>query len=344
MIIAVDAMGGDYAPREAVLGAVRAANEDGTKVLLVGRTEEIERELAQAGGASGVEVVEAPEVVAMDEPAITPIRKKRKSSIRICAQLVRDGQANAMVSAGNTGAVLIAAKMVIGTINGVDRPALAGVFPNPNGWTVLLDVGANVDSRSSHLRQFAIMGHAYAVEMLGIERPRVGLMSVGEEEGKGTGLTREVFRAMEGAALNFVGNVEGRDLFGGTVDVIVCDGFVGNVVLKSAESLVSYLGAMMREEFGKTWRTRLGALFARSAFSSLRRRIDYREQGAAPLLGLKGGCFIGHGSSDARAVQNSIRRAVEFTAADLHVKIREEVAELHTQEDRLLGAVTEETS
>lgn len=345
MIIAVDAMGGDYAPREAVAGAVRSANEDGTQILLVGPNEVVEAEVKRAGGSTGIEIVDAPQVVGMEESAITPIRKKRRSSIRVCAELVRDGRADAMVSAGNTGAALIAAKMIIGTIDGVDRPALAGVFPHMNGWTVLLDVGANIGSRAAHLRQFAIMGHAYAVGMLGIDEPRIGLMSVGEEEGKGTELTREVFRAMEGAAaLNFIGNVEGRDVFNGTVDVIVCDGFVGNVVLKSAESLVTFLAAIAREELRNSWRARLGALLAKPAFGALRRRIDYRERGAAPLLGLKAGCFIGHGHSDARTIQNSIRRAVEFTSAGLHVKIRDEVAELHAQEDRLLGSATEEAS
>ncbi|HEY8021737.1 MAG TPA: phosphate acyltransferase PlsX, partial [Thermoanaerobaculia bacterium] len=247
--IAVDAMGGDHAPRCAVEGAVRAAREDGTEILLVGDLARVEPELARLGasGEPRLELVHAEEVVGMDEPAITPIRRKRRSSIRLCAQLVKDDRAQAMVSAGNTGAVMISAKMVIGTIPGVDRPALAAVLPNARGRTVLLDVGANVDTKPAQLREFAVMGHFYAQEVLGTPSPKIGLMSIGEEEGKGTDLTREVFKVLKKTGLNFVGNVEGRDVFNGHADVIVCDGFVGNVILKSAESLAELFGRMLRE-------------------------------------------------------------------------------------------------
>ncbi len=238
MRIAVDAMGGDFAPQSPVQGAFQAAVEDGTSILLVGDRARLEAELAKLGDHGGrIEIVHAEEVVGMDEPAITPIRKKRRSSIRLCAELVKEGRAQAMVTAGNTGAAMIVAKMVIGTIAGVDRPALAAVLPNQTGRTVLLDVGANVDTKPQHLREFAVMGHFYAQEVLGTASPRIGLMSIGEEEGKGTDLTREVFKVLKRTGLNFVGNVEGRDVFNGSVDVIVCDGFVGNVVLKSAEAL-----------------------------------------------------------------------------------------------------------
>lgn len=338
MKIALDAMGGDFAPRAVVEGAHRAAVEDGTALLLVGDRQAVDGELARLGDAGGaIEVVHAPEVVGMDEPPITPIRRKRQSSIRICAELVREGRAQAMVTAGNTGAAMIAAKLVMGTISGVDRPALAAVFPTRTGRTVVLDVGANVDSKPAQLRQFAVMGHAYAQGLLGTEAPRVGLMSIGEEESKGTDLTREVFREMKGSGLNFVGNVEGRDVFSGSVDVIVCDGFVGNAILKSAESMASLVASMLREELGRSWRTRLGYLLARPAFEGLRRRTDYREHGAVPLLGVRGGCFIGHGRSNPKAIHSSIRRAVEFCRADLDQSIREKVAELHAQEERLLG-------
>lgn len=337
MKIAVDAMGGDFAPRAAVEGAWRAAAEDGTELLLAGDRGVIEGELARLGGAeAAIEVVDAPDVVGMDEPPTTSIRRKRRSSVRVCAELVRDGRAQAMVTAGNTGAAMIAAKLVIGTVSGVDRPALAAVFPTRNGRTVVLDVGANIDSKPAQLRQFAVMGHAYAQSLLGTEAPRVGLMSIGEEESKGTDLTREVFREMEGSGLNFVGNVEGRNVFDGTVDVIVCDGFVGNVILKSAESLATLLSSMLREELRRSWRTRLGYLMARPAFDALRRRTDYREHGAAPLLGVRGGCFIGHGRSNPKAIRSSIRGAVEFCRANLDQTIREKVAELHLQEKRLL--------
>ena len=356
MIIAVDAMGGDHAPREAVRGSVRAAAEDATRIALVGRAAEVERELEAALAELGeeeprdevadrIEIVDAPEVVEMDDPPITPIRKKRRSSIRVCAETVRDGNADAMVTAGNTGAGLIAAKMIIGTIEGVDRPALAGIFPHESGgYTVLLDVGANVDSKPAHLRQFAVMGHAYAVGILGLERPRIGLMSYGEEESKGTELTRQVFAAMKDAALNFVGNVEGGDLFNGSVDVIVCDGFVGNVVLKSSEALFNLVRTLLRDELEGSLRTQVGSLLARPAFDGVRRRLDYREFGAAPLLGVERGCFIAHGRSDHRAIHSAIRRAAEFTAAELHVKIRDEVAELHAEEGRVLGSSSQEAS
>ncbi len=335
--IAVDAMGGDFAPQATVTGAFQAAVDHGVPILLVGRRAPIEEKLASLGDAGGLlQIVHAEEVVEMDEPATSPIRRKRDSSVRICAELVKEGRAQAMVTAGNTGAAMIVAKMIIGAIQGVDRPALAAVLPNPKGNTVVLDVGANIDSRASHLRQFAVMGYFYAQEILGTSSPRVGLMSVGEEETKGTDLTREVFQEMQATGFNFIGNVEGSDVFKGTVDVVVCDGFVGNVILKSAEGLAGAVASMMREELAQSWRTRLGYLLARPAFAGFRRRVDYREYGAAPLLGVEGGCFIGHGRSNPKAVRNSILRAVEFCEADLHTRIRDKVAELHNREDRLL--------
>ncbi|HEX2252597.1 MAG TPA: phosphate acyltransferase PlsX [Thermoanaerobaculia bacterium] len=341
MHIAVDAMGGDHAPRAAVEGAWRAVTEDGARVLLVGRREAVVTELARLAPGPpppGLEIVHAEEVVGMDEPAITPIRRKRASSVRLCAELVREGRAAAMVTAGNTGAAMIVAKMVIGTLPGVDRPALAAVLPNDGGRTVLLDVGANVESKPSHLRQFAVMGHFYAQEVIGTRAPRIGLLSIGEEEGKGTDTTREVFKVLKTTGLNFVGNVEGSDVFNGAVDVVVCDGFVGNVLLKGAEAVAQLLGRMLREELAVSARTRLGYLAARPAFDALRRRTDYREYGAATLLGVESGCFIGHGRSNARAIQSSVRRAVEFATAELAAKIRDKVAVLHSEEERLLGA------
>jgi glycerol-3-phosphate acyltransferase PlsX len=338
MPIAVDAMGGDFAPQCAVEGAVRAVVEDDAEVLLVGDRALLEIELLRlVAPRRHIEIVHAEEVVGMDEPAITPIRKKRRSSIRICAELVKEGRAQALVSAGNTGAAMIAAKMVIGTVAGVDRPALAAVLPNARGRTVLLDVGANVDSKALHFREFAVMGHFYAQEVIGTPSPRIGLMSIGEEEGKGNDLTREVYKVLKNTGLNFVGNVEGRDVFNGAVDVIVCDGFVGNVVLKSAEALAEMIGTMIREEIGRSSRTKAGYLLAKPAFDAFRRRTDYSEFGAAPLLGLNGGCFIAHGRSNARAFQSAIRRAIEFTASHLDQKIRDKIAELHSQEERLLG-------
>lgn len=343
MQIAVDAMGGDYSPGEIVRGAFDAAANEETSVLLVGQKEPVESVLSELGEHGGrIEVVHAEEVVGMDEAPITPIRRKRRSSIRVCCELVRDGRAQAMVSAGNTGAVMIAAKMVIGAVEGVDRPALAAVLPSAKGRTVLLDVGANVDSKPALLRQFAVMGHFYAQEFLGQEAPRIGLLSIGEEEIKGTELTREVFRILQTTGLNFVGNVEGGDVFNGSVDVVVCDGFVGNVVLKSAEALAGLMQGMLATELERDWRTRMGAFLARPAFERLLRHTDYQEFGAVPLLGVRGGCFIGHGRSRAKAIRNSIAQAVEFCEAGLHGKIRDKVAELHAQEKKVLGRLSSE--
>lgn len=341
MRIAVDAMGGDFAPAAVVAGALEAVRELDAHVLLVGDRAAVERELDGAGPLPpGSEIVHAEEAVGMDESAITPIRRKRRASVRICAELVRDGHADAMVTAGNTGAAMVVAKMVTGTIEGVDRPALAAVLPNPHGRTVLLDVGANVDSRPRHLREFAVMGHFYAQEVLGTSHPRVGLLSIGEEEVKGSDLTRQVYQVMETTGLHFIGNVEGGDVFNGKADVVVCDGFVGNAVLKSAESIAVLVGSMLREELEHSARARLGALLARPALTRLRRRTDYSEYGGAPLLGINGGCFIGHGRSNPRAVHSMIRRAMEFCEADLHNQIRRKVADLHAQEERLLGEVS----
>ncbi len=348
MQIAVDAMGGDFAPRVAVEGACQAARDD-TRIILVGDRRRVQAELRRLGhrgvvlrsevkpGREPLITIEhAAEVVAMEERP-TAVRKKREASVRVCARLVKEGSAQAMVTAGNTGAALVAAKMVIGTIPGVDRPALAAVFPNRRGQTVVLDVGANLETRAAHLRQFAVMGHFYAQEIIGTPSPRVGLLSVGEEESKGTDFTREVFRVLQKTGLNFIGNVEGSDVFSGAVDVIVCDGFVGNVMLKSSESLASYIASLLRQEFRRSLVSRVGAFLAQSAFYNFRRRLDWSEYGAAPLLGLEGGCFIGHGRSNAKAIRSAIRRAAEYCAADLHHKVRAKVAELHRQEEFLWG-------
>ena len=335
MPIAVDAMGGDFAPRAAVQGAALAASEDGIAVRLVGRRELLERELDRIGAdREHIEVVDAKDVVGMDEPA-TAVRRKRSSSVAVCADLVREGAAQAMVTAGNTGAAMVAAKLLVGTVEGVDRPALAAVFPNRRGRTVVLDVGANVDSRPAHLRQFAVMGHFYAQEVIGTTRPRIGLLSIGEEDQKGNDVTRDAGKALAATGLNYVGNVEGRDVFNGSTDVVVCDGFVGNVLLKSAEAMAELVVGMVREELLRTSRTRVGGWLARPAFLNFKRRTDYTEYGAVPLLGVRGGCFIGHGRSNSKAIRNAILRAAEFCEADLATKIEAKIAVLHAEEARI---------
>ncbi len=351
MQIAVDAMGGDFAPRSAVEGAVQAAG-DGARVILVGDRTRIAAELERLGDPAGrVTVVHADEVVAMEERAVTVLQKP-EASIMVCARLVKEGRAQAVVSVGNTGAAMIAAKTVIGTIPGVDRPALAAGFPRQQRRTPAPDAGAIAGARPAHLRQFAVMGHFYAQgrcatgsrqtgsRQTGSRQtasPRLGLMSIGAEEGKGTRRSREAFKVLQRTGLNFIGNVEGRDVFSGAVDVIVCDGFVGNVMLKSLESLADTIGALIRVEAGRTWRSRLGYWLARPALGRFHQRTHWSEYGAVPLLGVQGGFFIGHGHSKATAIRSAVHRAVEFCEAELDVKIREKVAELHAQEARILG-------
>jgi glycerol-3-phosphate acyltransferase PlsX len=341
MRIAIDAMGGDHAPGELVRGVCMAASE-GIDLVLVGDGGRIEEELAKVDvRPSGLEVLHASQVVTMEDHPLA-VRQKRDSSIRVCARLLKEENVQAVVTAGNTGAAMVAAKTVVGTIEGVDRPALAAVFPNHRGKTVVLDIGANVGARPAHLRQFAVMGHVYAQLVNRTERPRVGLMSVGQEEGKGGEMLRRAFRVLEGTGLNFVGNVEGGDVYSGDADVIVCDGFVGNVLLKSNEALAGFLAALLRRELGSRWLGRLGAFIARPAFAAYKRRTDWSEYGAVPLLGVRGGFFIAHGRSRAHAVKSAVQRAVEFCAGDLHRLLREKVAELHSREKELLPPLEQE--
>lgn len=323
MAIAVDAMGGDLAPRVNVEGAVAAAVELGLESLLVGRRGEIESELRRTGyRGTRVGIVDAEEVVRFDEPSITPIRKKRRASIRVAAELVRDGQAAGMFTAGHTGAGMVVAKMIMGVVEGIDRPALAAVLPGLNRKRLLLDVGANVSCRPEHYREFALMGHFYAQEVLGIPRPKIALMSVGEEEGKGTEVTREVFGLLKSSGLNFVGNCEGRDVYGGDVDVIVTDGFTGNVILKVSESLAHLVEEALKQEITRSLQASMGFLLSKDAFRAFKKRLDYSEYGGAPLLGVKGACLIGHGRSNTKAVRNAVRSADEFARRRIPEMIR----------------------
>ena len=336
MRIAVDAMGGDHAPLVNVDGAVAAAREFGIASLLVGRKAELAPLLEDSGySGSDIEIVDAPEVVTMDDPATAAIRRKRNSSIRIAADCVRDGRAAGLVSAGHTGAAMVVAKMVIGSIEGVDRPALATVLPNLTGHCLLLDVGANPDAKGAQFREFAVMGSIYAELAFGKKRPSIGLMSIGEEDSKGTDETKEAFKILEATGLNFVGNVEGRDVFNGTVDVIVTDGFTGNVILKVSESLSEMVEQLLREEIKRTLQASVGFLLSRSAFRRFKQRLDYSEYGGAPLLGVKGCVIICHGRSSAKAIKNAIRFASEFSKQGLAEKIQAQIAELHKREEKL---------
>ena len=331
-------MGGDHGPAVVVEGAVAAVRELGASVVLVGDKTAIEGELTRLGASSSVEIRHASQVVGMGESPSQALRRKRDSSLRIAAELVRDGEASAFVSAGNTGAAMAVAMFVVGVLRGVDRPAIAAVLPNLTGHSVLLDVGANVDPKPWHLFQFAVMGNVYARDILGIERPRVGLLSVGEEEGKGNELTKEAYEQLKDSSLNFIGNVEGRDIYNGHCDVVVADGFTGNVALKISESLAEMVGAMMREELMRDVRSKLGAALARPAFDRFKKRVDYAELGGAPLLGIDGGAIICHGASPVKAIKNAVRVAGEWAKAGLNEHIKAALESEITRNGRDGGA------
>jgi glycerol-3-phosphate acyltransferase PlsX len=327
MTIAVDAMGGDHAPKPEVEGAIRAAKTLGVKVVLVGREDAVRRELESHEDSASlpIEVHHASEQITMHDSAARAVRSKRDSSLRVASRLVRDGCAQGFVSAGNTGAVMATAKMVQGVVPGVDRPALAGVFPTLSGSpVVMVDVGANVDSSPHMLAQFAIMGEMYSRVILRRENPRVGLLSIGEEEHKGNEMTRAAMPLLKSLPINFIGNVEGRDIYTGKADVIVCDGFIGNVALKVSEGLVEMIKSMLQESLEATITRKIGYVLSKAAFTDFRRRVDYAEYGGAPLLGVKGVCIICHGRSNANAIKNAIRVAAEFSGGKINQRIENE--------------------
>jgi glycerol-3-phosphate acyltransferase PlsX len=325
--IAVDAMGGDHAPRAEVEGAIAAARELGVRVILVGREEVVRKEMSKHHGAGlPLEVVNASEAITMDDHAAKAVRSKRDSSMRVASRLVRDGKAKGVVSAGNTGAFMATVKIVCGALPGVDRPALAGIFPTSRGtMAIMVDVGANVDCKPQHLEQFAIMGEIYSRAIFGILRPRVGLLSIGEEEHKGNELTREAYTRLKALPLDFLGNVEGRDLYNGKADVIVCDGFIGNVALKISEGLVETIKYMLKEALSSTLTAKVGYVLSRQAYADFRKRLDYSEYGGAPLLGIKGCAIVCHGSSNANAIKNAIRVAAEYTDRSINERIEQEL-------------------
>jgi glycerol-3-phosphate acyltransferase PlsX len=327
--IAVDAMGGDDAPKAEVEGAIRAARSLGVRVILVGKQDIVRAELAQHEGIADlpIEVQHASERVTMDDSAAKAVRTKRDSSIRVATRLVRDGVADGMVSAGNTGAVMATAKMVQGMLPGVDRPALASAFPTLKGTpVVVVDVGANVDCSPRMLAQFAVMGDIYSRVIFHTYRPRVGLLSIGEEEHKGNDLTRAATPLLKALPIHFIGNVEGRDIYAGETDVIVCDGFIGNVALKVSEGLVEMVYKMLRESLEATITRKIGSLLARTAFKEFKKRVDYSEYGGAPLLGVRGVCIVTHGRSNANAIKNAIRVAAEFAEGNINEQIEAELA------------------
>jgi glycerol-3-phosphate acyltransferase PlsX len=328
LTIAVDAMGGDHAPKREVEGAIRAAQELQIGVILVGLEDTIRAELALHPQAAGlpIDVHHASEFITMEDSAGKAVRSKKDSSIRVACRLVRDGVAQGVVSAGNTGAVMATAKIVQGVIRGVTRPALAGAFPSLAGSpVVLLDVGANVDCKPEMLAQFAVMGEIYSRTIFHNSRPRVGLLSIGEEEHKGNDLTRSALPLLKALPINFIGNVEGRDIFNGIADVVVCDGFIGTVALKVSEGLVDMFVSMLRESLSATMTRKIGSMLSREAYREFKKRLDYAEYGGAPLLGVKGVCTICHGRSNANAVKNAIRVAAEFAEGRVNEKIEEEL-------------------
>ncbi len=324
MRIAVDAMGGDHAPAEVVRGAAQAAQEYGLDISLVGLPAQVQPLL---DSHPRLQIVPCTQVIAMDEHPAQAVRNKPDSSICVCARLCKEGRADGWVSAGNSGAIMAAALLIQGRIKGVERPALGSIVPTENGFAYFLDVGANVDSKPDYMVQFAAMGTVYAREMLGRAEPRVGLLSNGEEEGKGDERVRETARRLKGTLPGFVGNVEPKDMYASRADVIVADGFVGNVAIKMAEATAEFLFRKLHVEIPKTFSGKVGGALIRPGVRQLRARIDWREFGGAPLLGIDGVAVIAHGRSDSRAVKNAVRVARDAVANQLVGKIRAELGQ-----------------
>ena len=340
--IVLDAMGSDKAPEPEIRGAILACRQLDVRVHLVGPEDVLRPKLREAlkayarpsfPGTPGKQprlpifMVQASEWISMEDKAAQAVRSKRDSSMRVGLKMVREGRAAGFITAGNTGAAMATAKMVLGSLAGVDRPALTAMLPTVTGQPcVLLDVGANVDCDPENLVQFAVMGHMYAKNVLHVASPRVGLLSIGEEDSKGNSLTRDTLPLLRALGLNFIGNVEGRDLFNGRVDVVVCDGFVGNVALKTSEGLAKLVSSSLRESLKSTVTSQVGAMLSQKAFKAFKSRLDYSEYGGAPLLGVRGVCVVGHGSSNERAVMNGIRVAAEFAEASVNAGIEAKLA------------------
>ncbi|MGA3223889.1 MAG: phosphate acyltransferase PlsX [Acidobacteriaceae bacterium] len=327
--IALDAMGSDKAPDPEIRGAIQACRQLPVRVHLVGPEDRLRAALHDASGGEELPIVIVPaaEWITMDDKAADAIRKKKGSSMRVGLRLVKENRVAGFLTAGNTGAAMALAKMVLGALPGVDRPSLSTLLPTSTGSRcVLLDVGANVDCKPHNLQQFAVMGEMYARHVLKIPRPRVGLLSIGEEEGKGNDLTREASPLLRQLSLNFIGNVEGRDIYNGKADVVVCDGFVGNVALKASEGLARLVRDLLRQSLNSTVTAQVGALLSRKAFNDFKKRLDHSEYGGAPLLGIRGVCIVNHGSSNDRAIYNGIRVTAEFALAGINERLQQEFA------------------
>lgn len=341
MKIVVDAMGGDHAPEAAVEGAVMAAREYETEIILTGLSDQIHAVLDRLDPdhTLPILVVHADEVVEMHDSPGKVLRSKRKSSMKIGLDLVKDGTAAAFLSAGNTGAVLAYSTVILRPLNGVDRPAIAIQLPTLKGNAILLDAGANVDCKTSQLFQFGIMGHVFAEYILGKQNPRVGLLSIGEEDGKGNEIVKEAFQMLKSSHINFIGNVEGKEVYRGNADVIVCDGFTGNVALKISESLAEMIGTNLKRMFQSNWLSKLGYLLLKPQLDEFKKKVDYSETGGAPLLGVNGVVIIAHGSSSAKAIKNAINRARELSEKNINAHIREGIESNLTDVEASKGTI-----
>jgi glycerol-3-phosphate acyltransferase PlsX len=332
MKIALDAMGGDFGPPNLVAGAALALREYPhiSKLFLVGDTAQIEAELRKLGcNDSRIEIVHSTQVVDMSDRAWSAVRRKKDSSVSRAVDLVKRGQANAIVSAGHTGAAVAASMIKLRTLPGIYRPGIAAVLPTETNVFVLMDAGANIDARPEHLLQYAFMGSVYSSHVLGYKNPTVGLISLGEEDVKGNEMTKEVFKMLKKSSLNFVGNIEGRHLFEDPVEVVVCDGFVGNVILKTCESISVAIFQWLKHELSRTPMRKLGAFLARDSFRTIRDKTNYEEYGGSPLLGVNGICIIAHGSSTPLAIKNALRVAAESIEQQVNPHIIEEVKRYH---------------
>jgi len=317
--IAVDAMGGDHAPAEIVKGAIAASQVLDAEIILVGTPAKLEKELRLRN--ANLSIVAAAEVIGMNEPPAQAVRQKKDASVNVAIQLVKDGKADAVVSAGSTGALMAAALFKLGRIQEIERPAIATEFPLPSGKVLLLDMGANVDCKPIHLKQFAIMGSLYAEHVLHIKNPRVGLLNIGEEKEKGNELVRETWPLLKAAPINFIGNVESKEILRGKADVIVCDGFVGNLILKFAESLAGSVFKLFKEELTRGLLSKVGLAFLMPAIQRLRKKITYDEHGGAPLLGIQGVVYKAHGRAKAQAIKNAIIQTYEAASKKVPEKI-----------------------